>query len=129
MSRVIPLMLAVRAGDSRAISRHIVDEILLKISTGAIGTGDQLPSVRALAVQLTVNPNTVAKAYGQLTSEGWLESRPGLGLYVAEPRAQLSAAERKRRFGEALDHFVNEVIAVRYPLDRAIHDVEDALGA
>lgn len=128
MSRPVPLPISIRAGDGRSISRQIVDSLRLRISTGETDIGAQLPSVRALAVQLTVNPNTVAKAYGQLTAEGWLESRPGLGLFVAKPRVQLSASERDRRFGEALDHFVNEVVATRYPIDLAIDAVDSALS-
>ncbi len=128
MPRSIPLAIAIRAGDGRSISRQIVDALRLAISTGEMAVGAQLPSVRALAMQLTVNPNTVAKAYGQLAAEGWLDSQPGLGLFVAAPRVQLSAGERDRRFAEALDGFVNEVVAVRYPIDRAIGEIERALG-
>ena len=74
----------------------------MKIATGELAPGDQLPSVRGLAQQLTINPNTVAKAYAELTAEGWLESRQGLGLYVAHaapapsPTPSASGAWTKR---------------------------------
>jgi GntR family transcriptional regulator len=84
--------------------------------------------VRGLAQQLTVNPNTVAKAYAELTAEGWLEARQGLGLYVAAPRQRLSAGERDRRMDEAIQAFVHEVAALDYPPDRAIARLDKALA-
>lgn len=129
MSRVTPLALSIATGDSRSIARQIVDAIRLQITTTQLSVGDKLPSVRALAQQLGINPNTVAKAYGQLTTEGWLESRAGLGLFVAVRREQLSGEERERRIGEAVDRFVHEVVAIRYPADLAIDRVVQALGA
>ncbi len=64
----------------------------------------------------------------RLTAEGWLESRQGLGLYVAPPRQRLSTAERDRRMDEAIQAFVHEVVALDYPPDRAIARLDKALG-
>lgn len=129
MSRTVPLAIAIATGDSRSIAHQIVDAVRRQISTGDLSIGDKLPSVRGLAQQLGINPNTVSKSYAQLTAEGWLESRAGLGLFVAARRDQLSAAERERRLGEAVDRFVGEVIAIRYPADAAVAAVADALDA
>ena len=112
MARPQPLMIQIATGDPRPIGRQIVDAVRMKIATGELGTGDQLPSVRGLAQQLTINPNTVAKAYAELVAEGWLEARQGLGLYVAPPRQRLSDAERERRLDEALQRLVHEAIAL-----------------
>ena len=117
MARTNPLMIQIATGDSRSISKQIVDAVRMKIATAEIAPGDQLPSVRGLAQQLTVNPNTVAKAYAELTAEGWVESRQGLGLYVATPRQRLSDAERSRRLDEAIARFIRDVIALDYPPD------------
>ena len=54
----------------------------------------------------------MAKAYAELAAEGWLESRQGLGLFVAPPRQRLSRAERDKRFDEAVSRFVHEVVAL-----------------
>jgi GntR family transcriptional regulator len=94
-----------------------VDAVRMKIATADLAPGDQLPSVRGLAQQLCVNPNTVAKAYTELTAEGWLESRQGLGLYVAPTRQRLSDAERARRLDEAVARFIRDVIALDYAPD------------
>jgi GntR family transcriptional regulator len=117
MARTQALMIQITTGDPRPIGRQIVDAVRMKIATGEIDPGDQLPSVRGLAQQLMINPNTVAKAYAELTTEGWLESRQGMGLYVAAPRQRLSDAERGRRLDEAVGRFVNDVIPLGFPPD------------
>jgi GntR family transcriptional regulator len=113
-------MLQIATGDPRPIGRQIVDGVRMAVATGELAAGDQLPSVRGLAQQLTINPNTVAKAYAELVAEGWLESRQGLGLYVAPPRQRLSDAERGRRLDEAIQRFVNDVIALDFPPDEML---------
>ena len=117
MPRTQALMLQIATGDPRPISKQIVDAVRMKIATAELAPGDQLPSVRGLAQQLTVNPNTVAKAYAELTTEGWVESRQGLGLYVATPRQRLSDAERSRRLDEAIQRFLHDVIALDFAPD------------
>ena len=124
MARTQALMIQIATGDTRPIGRQIVDAVRMKIATGELAPGDQLPSVRGLAQQLTINPNTVAKAYAELTSEGWLDSRQGLGLYVATPRQRLSDAERERRLDDAIGRFLNDVIALDFPPD----EVQARLG-
>jgi len=120
MARTTPLMIQVAPGDARPIGRQIVDAVRMKIATGELRPGDQLPSVRGLAQQLTINPNTVAKAYAELTAEGWLDSRQGLGLYVATPRQRLSDAERERRLDEAIQRLLQDVVALGFDADEVI---------
>jgi GntR family transcriptional regulator len=108
-------MLQIVTGDPRPITRQITDGIKRQIAAGDLIPGDALPSVRGLAQQLSINPNTVAKAYAELTAEGWLLSRTGLGLFVAEPRQRLSDEERERRLTEAVDRFVSDVIGLDHP--------------
>jgi GntR family transcriptional regulator len=129
MARTQALMIQIATGDARSISKQIVDGVRMKIAMAELQPGAQLPSVRGLAQQLTINPNTVAKAYAELTSEGWLESRQGLGLFVATPRQRLSEAERERRMDEAVQGFVHEIIALDYPAQRAIARLEEELRA
>ena len=129
MARVTPIALSISPNDTRPIARQIVEAIRLQVTTAQLAVGDKLPSVRGLAEQLGINPNTVAKAYAQLTSEGWLEAHAGLGLFVAVRRETLSGAERERRIDEAVDRFVSEVVAVHYPADAAVERVVSALDA
>lgn len=129
MARVRPLAIAITSGDSRSLSRQIADSIRLKISSGELAVDDRLPSVRGLAQQLRVNPNTISKAFAQLISEGWVASTAGLGLFVSGGKSQLNRAEQNRRLDMAVDHFVNEVVALRFPPDDALARVADAFDA
>lgn len=115
MNRRAALMLQIATGDPRPINRQIVDGVRRLIASGELAVGAALPSVRGLALQLTVNPNTVAKAYSELTAEGWLDARAGLGLFVATPRQRLSDDERTRRLDDAVQRFVGDVIGLDYP--------------
>jgi GntR family transcriptional regulator len=129
MARTQPLMLQIATGDSRPISKQIVDGVRRAVATGELAPGAQLPSVRGLATQLSINPNTVAKAYAELTAEGWLESRQGLGLYVAPPRQRLSQDEREKRMDEAVSRFVHDVIVLDYPADEVLGRIDQELRA
>jgi GntR family transcriptional regulator len=100
----------------------------MAIASGQLPVGAQLPSVRGLAQQLAINPKTVAKAYGDLTSEGLLVARQGMGLYVAAPRQRLSDAERERLLSLAVDAFSVEVVGLGYPLEHILDRVSAALA-
>ena len=128
MSRTTPLMLQLSAADPRPLIKQITDGIRRQIASGELPVGAQLPSVRGLAQQLTINPNTVAKAYSELSNEGWLDSRQGLGLFVAAPRQLLSDAERERRLGMAIDRFTSDVVGLGYPLEDVLGQLEIALA-
>lgn len=128
MSRTVPIFLSVSAADPRSITRQITDGIRMLVASGELPVGAQLPSVRGLAQQLTVNPKTVAKAYGDLASEGWLDACQGLGLFVAAPRQRLSESERERRLALAVDAFSAEVIGLGFPLDTVLDRVGASLA-
>lgn len=80
--------------DIRPIYAQIVDGICQQISAGVLLQGDKLPSVRELAVELSINPNTIQRAYRQLEVEGWIATVPGKGCFVCgqpmvDPREEL----------------------------------------
>ena len=70
--------------DSRPIYEQIRDELRKMTVTGALNPDDKLPSVRALAQQLAINPNTIQRAYNELENEGYIYSVPGKGSFAAE---------------------------------------------
>ena len=102
------LRIDIQPGGKAPIYRQIVDRVRLAVSTGEAEPGEALPSVRALAEQLVVNPNTVAKAYAELSREGFVETHPGKGVFVARRREILSKTERRRLLQEALQGFLTE---------------------
>jgi len=96
------------------IFKQIVDQIRLAAATGAIAPGQQLPSVRALAQRLVINPNTVARAYADLTREGVLDTQQGKGVFVAPQRQVYTKAERLRRLDASLEEFVQTALSLGF---------------
>ncbi|SDT92216.1 GntR family transcriptional regulator [Verrucomicrobium sp. GAS474] len=92
------------------IYRQVYNQVRRAVLTGARAEGETLPSVRALAEHLIVNPNTIARAYQELTRDGLIEARPGKGYYIARPKCLLSDAERQRRCAEAADLLLDEAV-------------------
>ena len=76
-------MISLNYRDSRPIYEQIKDGLRKLIVTGALRTGEKLPSVRALATQLSINPNTIQRAYRELESEGFIYSVAGKGSFAA----------------------------------------------
>ena len=107
----------IASGSVVPIYKQLVDQVRWAVVTGALGIGEPLPSVRVVAEQLVVNPNTVAKAYAELASEGVIESRAGKGSFVAARRQVFSKTERSRRLEEALNAFVNEAAYLGFAPD------------
>jgi GntR family transcriptional regulator len=120
-------VIEIAPGDPRPLFRQIVDAIHRKVATGELAEGTRLPSVRSLAVQLTINPNTVAKAYAELTAEGVVESLKGVGLFVSARRQRLSAAERERRLDEAVEQLVSAVLPLGFAVDEVVARVRHEL--
>jgi GntR family transcriptional regulator len=120
-------MISIVTGDPRPIFRQIVDGLTLKIVSGELPPGTKLPSVRSLAMELLINPNTVARAYAELTIEGLIESRHGVGVFVCERRLRLHDLERDRRLEEALQLFVASVLSLGFDPDEILERVGAAL--
>ncbi len=111
------LELSVATGSSVPIYRQIMDQIGMAIASGQLAPGDPLPSVRAVAERLTINPNTVARAYTELAREGRVVSQPGRGLTVAPRRQRLSREERCRRLEDAAAAFVRDTAFLDFTPD------------
>lgn len=86
--------------------RQIIDQVLLGVADGRWKPGAQLPTVRQLAVDLSVNLNTVAKAYREMEIRGIVETQQGTGTFVATRRADRRPAERRKALEGLLDRFV-----------------------
>ena len=93
-------MISLNYRDTRPIYEQIKESFKRLIVTGAMASGDKLPSVRTLATQLSINPNTIQRAYNELESEGYTCSVPGKGSFVApaEDAGEKRRTELKERF-------------------------------
>jgi GntR family transcriptional regulator len=124
----VPPLIEIAPGDARPLFRQIVDGIRRRVASGELAAGSRLPSVRALAMQLTINPNTVAKAYAELTTDGVIEARKGVGLFIAEHRQRLSAGERRRRLDDAVAQLVSAVLPLGIEVDEVVGRVREELA-
>ena len=100
-------MLSLNYRDSRPIYEQVRDGLRRLIITGAIPAGDKLPSVRSMAGQLAINPNTIQRAYNELEGEGYIYSVPGKGSFAALPRDVTD--KRREELLEKLDAIVQEL--------------------
>ena len=102
--------------------RQIIDQVLLAVADGRLKAGTQLPTVRQLAVDLSVNLNTVAKAYREMEIRGIVQTQQGTGTFIA---ARSAAKSRERR--KALNDLVDRLIANGEALGIPMEDLVDAL--
>ena len=80
--------------------RQIMDQVLGGVASGALGASDQLPTVRQLAVDLAVNPNTVVRAYRELEIRGVLETQQGTGTFISQKKPKRDEVERERQLNQ-----------------------------
>src|SRR5919205_3076913 len=102
-------MFSIDAADPTPLYAQLERAIRVAIATGRLGIGDQLPTVRQLAVDLRINANTVARVYTELERSGVVETRRGVGTFVtARPNEAANRRDRERRLRELTDHFITE---------------------
>ena len=87
--------------------RQIIDQIKYGIASGRLKVGEQLPTVRALAVELKVNLNTVSKAYKELEIQQVLETQQGTGTFVSRAEIELSEKEKKQKLNQIIMEFMS----------------------
>ena len=123
----MPLDCRISTGSTTPIYRQLIDQIRLAILRGRLTPGDRLPSVRSLAQRVVVNPNTVARAYGELARDGVIESQQGKGYFVATKRQVYTKAHRRRRLAPLLDALVSEAAVLDYSADDVVAALEEKL--
>src|SRR5579863_835714 len=82
------------------VYRQVIDQVRGGLASGALVAGDQLPTVRQLAVDLAINPNTVVRAYKELELGGLLDSQQGMGTFISAQKIPRADAERDRQLGQ-----------------------------
>src|SRR5579871_6703635 len=89
------------------VYRQIIDQVLGGISAGALKPGHQLPTVRQLAVDLSINPNTVVRAYRELEIRGILSTQQGTGTFITDKKVKPNDGARERRIAQ----FIRDLLA------------------
>jgi len=98
---------------SQPIYVQLVEQVKHLVATGRLKPGDQLPTVRQLAVDLRINPNTVARAYAELASHGIISTQQGRGTYIAQvPDAAAMARLRQERLRAMMGRVVLEALSL-----------------
>ena len=105
------------------IYQQLVAQIQLAVARGALTAGEKLPSVRALALSVQINPNTVAKAYAELENAGVVVRQHGRGVFVANRTSELTSAARARQLSGHLD----TLLVAAWRLDIDLETLVDAL--
>ena len=96
--------------------RQIIDQVLLAVGDGRLRPGSQLPTVRQLAVDLSVNLNTVAKAYREMEIRGIVQTQQGTGTFIAA-REGAKSRERRKALADLVDRFIANGEALGIPLE------------
>lgn len=107
------------------VYRQIIDSVLGGIASGTLQPGNQLPTVRQLAVDLSINPNTVVRAYRELEIRGILTTQQGTGTFITDKEVQPDEVERQRRIAQ----FVRELLARAGAEGITIEDLQQYLQA
>src|ERR1035437_9295625 len=89
------------------VYRQIIDRVLGGIAAGTLAAGHQLPTVRQVAVDLSINPNTVVRAYRELEIRGVLETQQGTGTFISQKKVKHDEVERQRRLTQLVGEFVS----------------------
>jgi len=91
------------------IYRQIIQQVEYAVLSGRLESGDKLPTIRALSVQLKTNPNTIAKAYGELEIRGILATQVGSGTYISDKKPEPKDESLERKLKELVSRFVSDM--------------------
>jgi GntR family transcriptional regulator len=109
------------------VYRQLMDQVRGGIASGSLTAGDQLPTVRQLAVDLSINPNTVMRAYRELELGGLLETHQGTGTFISDKKPEKKSAERERQLGQMTNEFAARAGAAGFTLEELIDRLQDLL--
>jgi len=102
------------------VYRQVIDQVRGGIASGLLAPGDQLPTVRQLAVDLEINPNTVIRAYRELELGGLLETHQGTGTFISAQKMKRADAERERQLTQIVGDCVSRAGAAGFTIDELI---------
>ena len=108
--------------------RQIIDQIRFGIATGSLKVGEQLPTVRALAVELKVNLNTVNKAYKELEIQNVLETHQGTGTFIGYSKVELPDNERRSKLSSICTEFMNIASSYGFSVKDLINELKQNQG-
>ena len=105
------------------VYRQVIDQVRGAIAAGQLAPGDQLPTVRQLAVDLAINPNTVVRAYRELELGGLLETQQGTGTFISTQKIKRAEVERERQLAQIVADCVSRAGAAGFTVDELIKEL------
>ena len=120
------MQIKIQAQGGVPIYLQVMQQIKYLVASGRLQPGDELPSIRTLAEQLIVNPNTIARAYRELETAGVVEKRRTAGTFVAEAGSPLARKERLRLLRQRVDQLLVEAFQMGFALDEVLKLVEQS---
>src|SRR5579871_4706573 len=102
------------------VYRQLIDQVRAGVASGTLAAGDQLPTVRQLAVDLEINPNTVMRAYRELELGGLLETHQGTGTFISDKKPEKSGAERERQLTQLAGEFAARAGALGFTVEELV---------
>jgi GntR family transcriptional regulator len=105
------------------VYRQIMDQVRGGIAAGALTPGDQLPTVRQLAVDLEINPNTVVRAYRELEFGGLIETHQGTGTFISAQKMKRADAQRERQLAQIVGDCVSRAGAAGFTIEELIEEL------
>src|SRR5271168_2008918 len=109
------------------VYRQIIDQVRAGMAAGTLAPGDQLPTVRQLAVDLAINPNTVLRAYRELELGGLLETHQGTGTFIADRKIEKGGAERQRQLAQMAGELAARAGAAGFTVQELIEELRELL--
>jgi len=104
--------------------RQVIDQVKAAIATETLSPGDRLPTVRQLAVDLSINPNTVSRAYTELELTGLVETQMGSGTFVGSRQVKPNDVEQRRMLNQLCQEFLSRVSTHGFTLDDVLSNLE-----
>ena len=106
--------------------RQIIDQVTGGLAAGTLARGDQLPTVRQVAVDLSINPNTVMRAYRELEIRGVLESLQGTGTFISDQDGKTDEGEHHRRLKQLVGEFVARAGAAGFTVQDLLEQLKES---
>ncbi len=117
------MVLSIDAKSGVPFYRQIIEQVKFAVASGDLKPGDQLPTVRQLAVDISINPNTVIRAYRELEFEGLLDSQQGSGTFVSDKQPEIDAVERQRMLDQIITELLARASAYGFTLEEVLQGV------
>src|SRR5271163_2525974 len=110
------------------VYRQLIDQVQAGVAAGALKPSQQLPTVRQVAVDLAINPNTVMRAYREMEIRGVLETQQGTGTFIARKKVEQNEVERSRRLTQLVTEFVARAGSAGFSVEELMEQLNELLA-